>query len=99
LRQIGTKARSIKLDPASQASSRSFVSQYPLESQTASVGSAIHQDTAFLTAHAIRDRFGHGNFVFGSAVASMRSSEPLYEFGHARNMGLERPVIQRTAQT
>src|SRR5258705_9921083 len=68
----------------------SFVPRYALVRQTAFVGAAIHQDTAFLTGHAIRGCFDHGDFVFCSAVAFMRSGEPFYEFGHARNMRLSR---------
>jgi hypothetical protein len=64
----------------------SFLLRYALVSQEALVGSAVHQGTAFLTAHAVSGRFDHGDFVFSSAVACMRSGEPFYEFGHARNM-------------
>src|SRR5450631_3495909 len=67
----------------------SFVSRHALVSQKALVGSAVHQGAAFLTGHAISGRFDHGDFVFGSAVAFMRSGEPLYEFGHVRNMRSE----------
>ena len=51
----------------------SFVPQYALVSQKALVAWAVHQDTTFLTGHATRGCFGHGDFVFGSAVAFMRS--------------------------
>jgi hypothetical protein len=74
----------------------SFVPRYALVNQTAIIGWAVHQDTAFLTGHVPRGRFLHGNFVFGSAAACMRSGVPLYEFGHARNMSPEQPVFQRS---
>jgi hypothetical protein len=64
----------------------SFVPRYALVSQKAFVGLAIHQGTAFLTDRVISGRFDHGDFVLRSAVAFMRSGEPFYEFGHARNM-------------
>jgi hypothetical protein len=70
----------------------SFVSRHALVSQKALVGSAVHQGAAFLTGHAISGRFDHGDFVFGSAVAFMRSGEPFYEFGHVRNMRPDRSV-------
>ena len=65
---------------------RSFLPRHAFVSQEALVGSAVHQGTALLTAHVISGRFDHGDFVFGSAVACMRSGQPFYEFGHARNM-------------
>ena len=64
----------------------SFVPRHALVSQKALVGLAIHQGTAFLTDRVIGGRFDHGDFVLRSAVACMRSGEPFYEFGHARNM-------------
>jgi hypothetical protein len=67
----------------------SFVPRNALVSQKALVGSAVHQGTAFPTGHAIGGCFDHGDFVFRSAVAFMRSGEPFYEFGHARNMRSE----------
>ena len=51
----------------------SFVSRHALVSQKALVGSAVHQGAAFLTGHASSGRFDHGDFVFGSAIAFMRS--------------------------
>jgi hypothetical protein len=72
---------------------RSFVPRFALVNQTAIVGWAVHQDTAFLTGHVPRGRFRHGNFVFGPAAACMRSDVPFYEFGHARNMSPEQPVF------
>jgi len=65
---------------------RSFIFRYALVSQKALVSWAVHQDTAFLTGRAIRGCLGHGDFVFSSAFAFMRSGEPFNEFGHARNM-------------
>jgi hypothetical protein len=64
----------------------SFVPRQALANKKALVGWSIHQGTAFLTAHVIRGSFDHGNFIFGSAVAFMRSCEPFYKFGHAQNM-------------
>ena len=64
----------------------SFVPRHALVSQKALVGSAVHQGAAFLTGHAISGRFDHGDFVFGSTIALMRSGEPFHEFGHVRNM-------------
>ena len=71
----------------------SFVPRFAPVNQTAIVGWAVHQDTAFLTGHVPRGRFRHGNFVFGPAAACMRSGVPFYEFGHARNMSPEQPVF------
>jgi hypothetical protein len=68
----------------------SFVPRYALVSQTALVGRPIHQGTAFFTGYVIRGGFGHGDFVFGAAVAFMRAGKPLYEFGHAWDMRLSR---------
>jgi hypothetical protein len=67
----------------------SFVPRHALVSQKALVGSVVHHGAAFLTAHTISECFDHGDFVFRSAVACMRSGEPLYEFGHVRNMRSE----------
>ena len=83
----------------------SFVPRYALVSQKALVGLAVHQGTAFLTGHAIGGCFDYGDFVFGSAVAFMRSGEPFYEFGHARQLtqdfqlcGLIRPDLGLVVQ-
>jgi hypothetical protein len=67
----------------------SFVPRNALVGQKALVGSAVHQGTAFVTAHAVSGCFDHCDFVFRSAVAFVRSGEPFYEFGHARNMRSE----------
>jgi hypothetical protein len=64
----------------------SFVPGHALVGQKALVGWAVHHGAAFFTGHANRRRFGHGDFVFRSAVAFMRSGEPFHEFGHAANM-------------
>jgi hypothetical protein len=74
----------------------SFAPRYALINQTAIVGWAINQDTAFLTGHVARAGFRHGNFVFGSAAACVRSGVPFYEFCHARNMRVEQPDFQRS---
>jgi hypothetical protein len=42
----------------------------------------VHYSSAFLAAHAIGGSFRHGDFVFGSAGALMRSGQPFHEFGH-----------------
>jgi hypothetical protein len=68
---------------------RSFVPRYALVSQTARIGSTVHQDPAFLACYAIRGCFGHGHFVFGPATALMRSGEPFHEFSHAQYMRTE----------
>jgi hypothetical protein len=67
----------------------SFVPRYALVTQKTLLGWAIHQDTAFLTHRVIGGCFGHGDVVFRSAVAFMRSGEPFHEFGHAGNMRSE----------
>jgi hypothetical protein len=67
----------------------SFVPRHALVSQKALVASAVYHGAAFLTGHVISGCFDHGDFVFRSAVACMRSGEPLYEFGHVRNMRSE----------
>ena len=84
------KIRRMKLSATDLASfgvgGRSFLPRHAFVSQEALVGSAVHQGTAFLTAHVISGRFDHGHLVFGAAVACVRSGQPFYEFGHARNM-------------
>ena len=37
------------------------------------LGLAVHQGTTFLTDHSISECFGHGDLIFRSAVALMRS--------------------------
>ena len=72
----------------------SFVPRYAFVSQKALLSRMVHHDPAFLTVHASRGFFGHGDFVFCSALAFMRPGEPFYEFGHVRNMRPDLPVIR-----
>jgi hypothetical protein len=62
----------------------SFLSRYALVGQKALVSRVVHHGTAFLAAHAVGGSFCHGDFVFGTASAFMRSGQPLHEFGHER---------------
>jgi hypothetical protein len=87
MNQDGFKAfRTSRLGP-------SFIPRQALVNQKALVGWSIHQGTAFPTGYVIRGSFDHGNLIFGSAVAFMRSCEPLYKFGHARNIRCGRTVF------
>jgi hypothetical protein len=72
----------------------SFVARYALVNQKAFVSWAVHQGSAFFTSYVSRERFRHGNFVFGFAAASVRSGLPFDKFGHAWNMRLAQLVFQ-----
>jgi hypothetical protein len=72
---------------------RRFIPRQALVNQKALVGWSIHQGAAFPTGHVMRGSFDHGNLVFGSTAAFMRSCEPLYKFGHARNIRCGRTVF------
>jgi hypothetical protein len=57
----------LRLIPSAAALAYAFVSQNAL------VGLAVHQGTTFLTDHSISECCGHGDLIFRSAVALMRS--------------------------
>jgi hypothetical protein len=64
----------------------SFLPRYALISQKALVSRVVHHGTAFLAVYAVSGSFRHGDFVFGSAGACMRSGQPFHEFRHERNI-------------
>jgi hypothetical protein len=73
-------------DIASGVCCGSFAFRHACVGKKAPVGPTVHQNAALLTGYATGGYSGHGDFVFCSAVAFMRSCEPFYKFGHARNM-------------
>jgi hypothetical protein len=70
----------------STRSKRLFVTWQALVRQEALVGWSVHQGAAFLAGYVTCGSYNHGDCIFGSAIAFMRSCEPFYKLDHARYM-------------